>query len=160
MKEITPAELEEMRRADEALDKEMAARRSPQEKAKPPAAGESSGPTWVVRCARCGVEIVARSPNRRYCGGCIHEMAMEKWASQRKRRQLQALMQYPSRPLTEDTAYLCQKWRREGMSVRETAIILSRPEKDILAALAVRLPKKRLAVMEEYLSPWKPREIQ
>lgn len=61
-----------------------------------------------------------------------------------------APMRDKDREHTVDTAYLCQKWYREGMDTREIAEILRRSVESVNLALAVRLGPEDYAMMEEY----------
>lgn len=55
-----------------------------------------------------------------------------------------------NREFTPDTPYLCQKWRREGMSVKKIAEILLRSTESVRKALAVPLTAEQYRDMEEY----------
>lgn len=55
-----------------------------------------------------------------------------------------------AREATTDTVYLVQKYYREGMSKRDIAELLSRPEEQIKEILKIRLTPEKYAMMDEY----------
>ena len=61
-----------------------------------------------------------------------------------------APMRDKDREHTGDTAYLCQKWRGEGMTVGQIAEILRRSAQSVKKALAVQLAPEEYRRMEEY----------
>jgi hypothetical protein len=51
---------------------------------------------------------------------------------------------------TVDTAYLCQKWHREGMSIKQIGDMLYRSTGSVKKALSVQLAPEEYRKMEEY----------
>lgn len=86
-------------------------------------------------CRQCGGQFVARSNSAVYCMEC---------------RDAKAPAKDRDRKHTPDTAYLCQKWHREGMSARQIADILRRSAGSVRKALAVPLAPEEYHKMEEY----------
>ena len=116
---------------------------------------------YSIRCVRCGKMTPSKSKARRYCDKCKREVDnLQRKESYHRRKEGTRPENGPSRPFTPDTPYLCQKWAKEGMASRDIAAVLNRRESEVLAALLIPLPRWRLREMEEYLSPWTPREIQ
>lgn len=58
-----------------------------------------------------------------------------------------------NRPFTESTAYLCQKWYREGDSIEKIALALDRSSQNIRQALKVPLTRVQLLTLEANLWP-------
>ena len=85
-------------------------------------------PSRKIVCAQCGVETMSvgysqlcEACRRKYIGGVKGE----------------------SRPLSEDTPFLVQKWLAEGMKEQEIAEVLNRPLRDIQKAKGVRLNEEQ-----------------
>lgn len=53
------------------------------------------------------------------------------------------------RGFTEITAMLCQKWHKEGMSVKSIADVLRRSPESVRKALKVKLPRYQQAIVDE-----------
>lgn len=81
-----------------------------------------------IVCAQCGVETMSVGYSR-LCGAC--------------RRKYIGGVKEESRPLTEDTPFLVQKWLAEGMKEQEIAEVLNRPLRDIQKAKGVRLNEEQ-----------------
>lgn len=61
-----------------------------------------------------------------------------------------APMRDKDREHTVDTAYLCQKWHREGMSIKQIGDMLYRSTGSVKKALSVQLAPEEYRKMEEY----------
>ena len=98
---------------------------------------KARGPGHEVVCRYCGT-VFLTSSNAVFCSGeCRSAMT-------------RAPVKDRDREHTTDTAYLCQKWRREGLSVRQIADILGRTAESVRKALAVPLAPEEYRKMEEY----------
>lgn len=98
-----------------------------------------NNPEVTKTCAICGKPFQTRIKNDVYCSDECKDKA-----SQHEREN--AL----NRDYTELTPYLCQKWRREGMSIKKIAALVSRSPENVRKALKIRLSKEDYATMREY----------
>ena len=126
-----------------------------------------------MNCSYCGAEFEPNRPNQKYCSDACREMANGTkpktkickncgkpftTCNRRKVYCSDACMgqAYRSpkgdknREFTPLTPYLCQKWRKEGMSVKEIALILHRTPENVRKALRVKLSPGQYAAMEVY----------
>lgn len=92
------------------------------------------------KCIVCGKSFLGK-PKRKFCS---------KECRARKQEQKNKNL---DRELEQDTPYLCQKWRQEGESIKKIASTLSRSEKSVKKALAVKLTRVQLRTMEEHFIP-------
>ena len=90
-------------------------------------------------CQGCGAPFWAGHKNQLYCGRCRGK----------RRRAPGAGPRYPSRPLTEDTPFLVQKWVAEGMSEERVAKLLYRCPEDVREAMRLPLPPEQRELVEE-----------
>ncbi|WP_101908854.1 hypothetical protein [Marasmitruncus massiliensis] len=96
-----------------------------------------NNPEVTKTCAVCGKPFQTRIKNDVYCSDECKDKA-----SQREN--------VLNRDYTELTPYLCQKWRREGMSIKKIAALVSRSPENVRKALKIRLSREDYATMEEY----------
>lgn len=74
-------------------------------------------------CPKCQTRFNTKNSRRKCCIDCGRKF--------RPRNQ----EGFQERPFTEDTPFLCAKWFSEGMSVKRLALLLRRPEKQIMEAI-------------------------
>lgn len=94
-------------------------------------------PTYQKICITCGQPFTTHNPRTLYCTSKC------KNAKYRVRRNA-------DREFTSLTPYLCQKWRREGMSVRMIAQTLNRSVENVKRALSVPLTKEAYEDMRQF----------
>lgn len=88
-------------------------------------------------CIECGKSFTASRSTAEYCSSaCKNEKYKVKGNKNRK--------------FTELTPYLCQKWHREGMSIRLIAELLNRSIQNIKIALAVPLTNDAYADIRKF----------
>ncbi len=85
-------------------------------------------------CLQCGNQFIARSRSTVLCRACREALT----DNDRDREH------------TVDTAYLCQKWHREGMSIKQIGDMLYRSTGSVKKALSVQLAPEEYRKMEEY----------
>lgn len=98
------------------------------------------------QCAICGKDFEPRQRNHIYCG---YRCRLQREYDRRKGI-ASVKVEQERAEMTELTPYLCQKWRREGMAVRQIADILRRSTESVRKALDVPLAPEEYRKMEEY----------
>lgn len=103
---------------------------------------------YHIVCGYCGERFESAYADKKYCS----EKCKRRMHYLRGRYgtvETQKEEQYVPRPVTADTAFLVQKWHREGDSVKEIADLLERDEAQIRQLLNCPLTKYQLHAMEE-----------
>ena len=94
--------------------------------------------TYVKECRHCGKRFATDNSKAVYCSNeCKFAASTDKRGDK-------------DREFTPLTAYLCQKWRKEGMAVKEISLILHRTPENVRKALRVKLSPGQYAAMEVY----------
>lgn len=110
------------------------------------------GKRYHIVCGYCGERFESAYADKKYCSEkCKRRMhylrgrygTVEKWQEERQEER------YAPRPVTADTAFLVQKWYREGDSLEEIAQLLERDVSQIRELLNCPLTKYQLHAMEE-----------
>lgn len=94
-------------------------------------------PTKYKLICTCGKPFEASYLHAKYCSD----------ECRKKGRSIQTPER--DREFTELTAMLCQKWRKEGMSVKAIADVLKRSPDSVRKALKVKLPRYQQAIVDE-----------
>lgn len=93
--------------------------------------------TYQKVCIECGRTFLTHNKRTAYCSDkCINAKYLVK--------------KNQDREFTSLTPYLCQKWRREGMPIRQIADTLNRSIQNVKQALAVPLTKEAYEDMRQF----------
>ena len=105
-----------------------------------------------VRCENCKRYFWTTRPEKKYCSQeCYREGTLKRLKMKRATSRNFSKYSVRNRNFTEDTPYLCQKWLKEGMSVREIADCLDRSITSVEMALKVPLHAMQKEKMKSFL---------
>ena len=105
-------------------------------------------------CLWCSGSFWPKDRRQKYCCPACrrsYQNKVLKWRGKLpvRRIRIYSLARYRSRPLTEDTAFLVQKWSAEGLSENTIGHILSRPLVDVQRAQLVPLTGYQRVMVEK-----------
>ena len=94
---------------------------------------------YQITCKFCGTPFGSNFKHSKFCSDeCRGKVRGQK-----------GLAKYiPDRDFTPDTPFYCQKWYREGMSIKDIANALSRSEGSVIRALQTPLSANHQAIVE------------
>ncbi len=107
------------------------------------------------RCEWCKKYFYTTRSDRKYCSpNCCREAdRLRQRKLYARKRGKASISPRKNRELTSDTAYLCQKWYREEMSIKEIALCLDRSVTSVERALKAPLSAMQKEKMEVFLMP-------
>lgn len=109
---------------------------------------------YIKRCEYCGKIFVATRINARFCcPTCCRAWDRQRQKLRTAQKRIENKSTILNRPFTVDTPFLCQKWHKEGMTVKELATLLERSVENVEEALRVELAPGELEAIEKYFIP-------